>query len=238
MHSSAKRNLKRFFETYFQYYDKPTILEIGSLCLGNQWNVKELKNEMNINFEYIGVDTKAGKNVNMVLKDSYSFELIQDSSIDIAISTSTFEHIEFFWLSYLEILRVLKPNGLFYLNAPSNGDYHSWPVDCWRFYPDSGIALINWAKKNQYNPILLESFVSKQYLENGWNDFVAVTLKDASFEKKYTNKIINKYKNYYNGHTNNQKILNFQNKTEDHLNFAYRFIYKLRKKLQKMGFLN
>ena len=26
----------------------------------------------------------------------------------------------------------------------SNGDYHSWPVDCWRFYPDSGIALINW----------------------------------------------------------------------------------------------
>mgnify|MGYP002526212509 CR=1 FL=1 len=77
---------------------------------------------MNIDFEYIGVDMKEGKNVNIVLKDAYKFESIQNSSIDIAISTSTFEHTEFFWLSYLEILRVLKPNGIFYLNVPSNGD--------------------------------------------------------------------------------------------------------------------
>ena len=66
MLSSAKRNLQRFFETYFHYYDKPTILEIGSLCLGNQWNMKKLRNEMNVDFKYIGVDMKEGNNVNIV----------------------------------------------------------------------------------------------------------------------------------------------------------------------------
>ena len=30
---------------------------------------------------------------------------------------------------------------LFYLNAPSNGEFHRYPVDCWRFYPDAGGAL-------------------------------------------------------------------------------------------------
>ena len=31
---------------------------------------------------------------------------------------------------------MLRPAGLFYLNAPSNGDFHRYPVDCWRIMPD------------------------------------------------------------------------------------------------------
>jgi hypothetical protein len=60
---------------------------------------------------------------------------------------------------FIEIQRVLKPEGLFYLNAPSNGTYHRYPVDCWRFYPDSGVALSHWGQKNGYNTQLIESFV-------------------------------------------------------------------------------
>ena len=45
-----------------------------------------------------------------------------NNSIDIVVSISTFEHTEFFWETFLEILRVLKPNGLFFLNAPSFAD--------------------------------------------------------------------------------------------------------------------
>jgi SAM-dependent methyltransferase len=65
-----------------------------------------------------------------------------DGSVDVVLSSSCFEHSEFFWLLFLEILRVLRPEGLFYLNAPSNGPFHRYPVDCWRFYPDSGNALV------------------------------------------------------------------------------------------------
>ena len=109
-------------------------------------------------------------------------------------------------------------------------------MDCWRFYPDSGIALVNWAKKNNFNSLLLESFISKQYLENGWNDFVAVTLKDASFKKNYPTRITHKYRNFYNAHNDNLTILNYQNKSEDQSNIGYKLFYKVRKKLQKMGF--
>ena len=58
-----------------------------------------------------------------------------------------------------EALRVLKPTGLLYINAPSNGAYHRYPVDCWRFYPDSGVALQNWGNRSGYECALLEFFI-------------------------------------------------------------------------------
>jgi hypothetical protein len=83
-----------------------------------------------------------------------------------------------FWILFLEIIRILKPNGLFYLNAPSNGMFHRYPVDCWRFYPDSGNALIEWGKRNGQNITLIESFISLQTggseAEYHWNDYVAI----------------------------------------------------------------
>ena len=53
----------------------------------------------------------------------------------------TFEHIEYFWITILEIWRVLKPGGIVCIIAPSAGNQHRFPVDCWRFYPDGFTAL-------------------------------------------------------------------------------------------------
>ena len=50
-------------------------------------------------------------------------------------------HIEFFWLTWLEMARILKPGGLIFLVAPSRGPEHRYPQDCWRFYPDGYRAL-------------------------------------------------------------------------------------------------
>ena len=52
------------------------------------------------------------------------------------ISGQTFEHVEFFWLSLPEMVRVVRPGGLICIVAPSRGPEHRYPVDCWRFYPD------------------------------------------------------------------------------------------------------
>ena len=171
MHSSAILNLEKFFSIYLKNFDNPKILDFGSQSLSDHIGSRVLLDKMNIDYEYTGVDIEKGNNVDIVLEDPYSFKEIPDSTYDVIISTSVFEHVEFFWLTYLEILRILKPKGIFYFNVPSNGDFHRWPHDCWRFYPDSGNALINWAKRNNFNPILLESYVSKQYLECGWNDY-------------------------------------------------------------------
>src|SRR3546814_4044367 len=106
-------------------------------------------------------------------------------------SSSCMEHSEFFWVLFLEMLRIVKPSGLIYLNVPSNGSFHRYPVDCWRFYPDSGSALAKWGKHNGYPVALLESFIGRQ--DGGpWNDAVAVFVRDEAFAKDYPARMLDK----------------------------------------------
>ena len=64
-----------------------------------------------------------------------------DGHYDALISGQAFEHVKFFWLTWMEMVRTLKPGGFIFLIAPSRGPEHRYPVDCWRFYPDSYRAL-------------------------------------------------------------------------------------------------
>ena len=84
--------------------------------------------------EVIGVDIRAGHNVDLVMKKPYRVPLRSDS-VDVVVSGQVFEHIPFFWASALEIARLLKPGGVFLMSVPSRGRPHT-PVDCWRYYPD------------------------------------------------------------------------------------------------------
>ncbi len=235
MHSSSLRNLERFYKTYLQNLDNPNILDIGGTKLSDHKTGLDVIRKINGNFNYKTVDIKDDPSVDIVLKNPYSFDEIKENSIDIVVSISTFEHVEFFWLTYLQILRVLKPHGIFYMNAPSNGIFHRWDQDCWRFYPDSGIALKNWGKHNNYNNSLLESFTTKKYLEGGWNDYNVVFLKDKKYINKYPHRIIEKIDDFYNGIKNDdfENLINRQQKTEDQVNFGYKFWYKFNKKFQK-----
>jgi SAM-dependent methyltransferase len=240
MHSSAKRNLERFFKTYYE--NKNSVLEVldlGSQSLNKDWaTCKSILETSDLKFNYTGADIEAGLNVDLVIKQIYSFKEIPSNKYDVVTATSVFEHVEFFWLTYLEILRVLKPGGLFYMNTPSNGDFHRWPVDCWRFYPDSSNALVNWGNKNNYNSVLLESFTAKQFLECGWSDNVAIILKDKANINNFNSRMIHQYKNFTNGIDDQKKLYNFSNKTEDHSNYGYRFYYRIRKKLQKLKLID
>ena len=242
MHSSAKRNFERFIKTYRENFkkDQPLeVLDIGSQSLNKNWvTIKSLLKDSNLQFNYTGADLEKGLNVDIILKDIYSFNEIVSGKYDLVTATSVFEHIEFFWLTYLEILRVLKPQGILYLNTPSNGDFHRWPVDCWRFYPDSGNALVKWGNKNGYNSVMLETYTSSQYLECGWSDQVSIILKSKLHINDFKKKIIHKYKNFSNGMDESKEIYQFSNKTEDQKNFGYRFYYKIRKKLQKLKIID
>lgn len=214
MHDTSLINAKLFFDTYqndIRSISKNTkLIEIGSQDVNG--SIRQVSPP---DFEYIGLDFVHGKGVDLILDDPYRLPF-EDGTIDVCVSNSCFEHSEFFWLTYLEIMRVLKPTGLFYLNAPSNGAYHRYPVDCWRFYPDSGHALVNWGKANKINGCLLESYTGYQ-VSDIWNDFVAIFLKDASFENKFNNRItdvIDRFDNGWNSKLSGN-ILNYQLLPED-----------------------
>ena len=180
MHPSAMENGKRFFSTYAKHKESGLVVDIGSQNVNGS-----LKEVMPDRFRYLGLDFKEANNVDIVLDDPYQIPLESDS-VDILVSSSCLEHSEFFWLTFLEMVRVTKPDGLIYLNAPSGGPHHAFPVDCWRFRLDASMALMNWANHNGYNTILLEAFVDSAPV---WHDMVAIYIKDKDLSHLYPDRI-------------------------------------------------
>jgi len=122
-----------------RYVDKShhmKVVDIGSYDVNGSY--KPIFGSNNI--KYIGIDMQEGPNVDIVLKSHYKFPIRSDS-IDLVISGQTFEHVEFFWLTWIEMVRITKPGGMIFLIAPSRGPEHRYPQDCWRFYPDGYRAL-------------------------------------------------------------------------------------------------
>lgn len=194
MHDTALHNNKLFFDTYAKAFPAfgVKVVEIGSQDVNGS-----IRSNCPSTFEYIGVDFVDGNGVDVILEDPYSLPF-ETASTDIVLSSSCFEHSEMFWVLFLEIMRILKPDGLFYLNVPANGEFHQYPVDCWRFYPDSGRALVTWAKRNGMNPALLESYTSLQ-VGDIWNDFVAIYVKDENQAIRYPKRILHSKSDAFNG---------------------------------------
>ncbi len=196
MHATAEANARRFFETYVNQVQNPTIAEIGSQIGGNgrEFNIRSLAPPGS---KYIGIDLEKMPGVDIILEDPYKFP-IEDNSVDFIVSSSCFEHIEFFWLTFLEAIRILKPTGVLYINAPSIGAFHRYPMDYWRFFPDSAHSLSNWGIRNGYNCGVLEQYTSNK--ENDiWSDHISVYIKDKNYISNYPNKILNTFGSYTNG---------------------------------------
>jgi SAM-dependent methyltransferase len=80
-----------------------------------------------------------------IVVTGYSWPL-DDESFDVVVCGQMLEHDRFFWLTLSNIARVLRPGGWLLLIVPSAGHEHRFPVDCWRFLPDSVAAMADWAK--------------------------------------------------------------------------------------------
>ena len=209
MHISALKIAKTFFDVYASGLTNATVVDIGAQNVNGS-----IKDVTPVHLKYVGVDFVAGPGVDVILDDPYKLPF-DNESVDIIVSSSCFEHSEMFWILFLELLRVLKPSGLLYINVPSNGNVHRYPVDCWRFYPDSGQALVNWARKNSYEPLLLESFIGAQD-GDAWNDFAAVFVKNQSYASGYSRRMVDVKSDFTNGLlAGNEELIKFEALTED-----------------------
>ena len=144
MHLSSLQNMARFREKYLSDCAGTTltILDLGSTEMGACYRpIFE-----NPSWKYIGADLESGPNVNLVLSHPYHWKEVRSGSVDVLVSGQVLEHVEFFWITMLEISRVLKPGGLACIVVPSGGEEHRYPLDCWRFYPDGMNALAGFAR--------------------------------------------------------------------------------------------
>jgi SAM-dependent methyltransferase len=193
MHPSALRTAQLFSQVYCSRSDY-TLVELGSQTVLGQPSLRPVFVGAS---RYIGLDCCEGDGVDVVMDDSYAIPL-DDETADVVISSSCLEHADFFWISFLEMVRILKRDGILYINAPSNGEFHRHPVDCWRFYPDSGLALQKWARHNGMSLTMLESFTCNQQ-GDAWNDFVAVFCKGDAPPQGCSERIIDRISEFTNG---------------------------------------
>jgi len=145
VHKNSIRIMKYFIRKYVG--DKNQIvLDIGSRVV----NSRRLGCYRNL-FEndlckYIGIDIINGENVDMVVSDNkFPFK---DGEVDVVVSGSTFEHVEYPWELIKEMTRVLKKGGLCCIVVPYSGGEHKIPFDTYRYFPDGMIALAKWAGLN------------------------------------------------------------------------------------------
>lgn len=191
MHDSALRIGELVMQTYCDL-PKARVLEIGSMDVNGS-----LREFAKPSTQYVGVDLEEGPAVDVVVKPGEKLPF-EDFSFDLIMASSAFEHDPRFWETFLEMCRVARPGGHIYVNAPSNGGVHRYPLDCWRFYPDAGVALVEYAAHRQVKVDLVESFVGKRYSDtwDGWNDFVAIFRRGPSKAAMNKNFVYKRYPSY------------------------------------------
>jgi SAM-dependent methyltransferase len=141
MHQTSYNKMNDFVQQYLNGNQALSILDLGSQDVNGCY--RPLFDHPG--WTYRGVDLAPGPNVDLVLTNPYDWKEIGSHTIDVVISGQAFEHIKYFWVTMLEISRVLKTDGLCCIIAPSAGYEHRYPVDCWRFYSDGFTALAEYA---------------------------------------------------------------------------------------------
>ena len=136
--------------------DNFSILDVGSYDVNGNLRdiIKTSMFSSNRNYSYVGMDRVSGPNVDIVFENDWP---VMNETFDIVISSSCFEHDDFFWETFLLLSRSLTPGGWLHITVPSTGSYHGYPGDNWRFYNDSAVALTKWANKNKEDMILIHS---------------------------------------------------------------------------------
>jgi SAM-dependent methyltransferase len=183
MHETSYRNMIYFVKNHLtERSGKPLkILDIGSRDVNGTFRPLFQKP----GWTYTGLDMEPGENVDIVVRQLYRWKQVRSNSFDVVISGSTFEHVEYFWITMMEIERVLKYDGLFCLIVPSSGPEHKYPLDCWRFYPDGLRALARFAFLEILEVHLASERTMESVAPDQWNDCQLIAKKNKhSFLKR------------------------------------------------------
>lgn len=91
----------------------------------------------------------------------YDWSSVPKKYFDAVISGQAFEHDLYFWKTTENIKNVIKKEGLVIIIVPTKGDYHQYPIDCYRFYPDSALVFAD--------------ILNADIIEVIWNNILATT---------------------------------------------------------------
>mgnify|MGYP001591398156 FL=1 len=123
-----------FFLEFIKSHDGPfkKMLDVGSLNVnGDSGTIKEFVPK---DCEYMGIDMREGKNVDVVLNGHDLYAYFKEPIFDLITCFDTLEHDDKFWLTVENMREVLVPGGWLIIGVPSRyTPLHEHPSDYWRF---------------------------------------------------------------------------------------------------------
>jgi SAM-dependent methyltransferase len=181
------RKMQAFRDTYLV---GPTrVLDVGAMAHENdEIGYRELFG--GTDYDYVGLDVAPGKNVDIAVADPFSWVEVRDESYDAVICGQVFEHNPYPWITMAEIARVLRPGGFFAMVAPSRGSVHRYPLDCWRFYPDSGAALCSYVGLRSLESFVEPSDDGRTINGAAWGDFFVVAQRPSELDLDHLRRVV------------------------------------------------
>ena len=120
--------------------DQFAVLELGT----HRWK-KEKPTHKKALFpkasKYVMTDFLAGDDVDVVADAHELSRVFGEASFDLVIAHSVFEHLERPWIAAEEILNILKPGGLFWIQTHQSFPVHGFPSDYFR-YTTEGLKVL------------------------------------------------------------------------------------------------
>lgn len=138
MHESTYREMERFAKSLPA--GPLRIADVGSYDVNGTYK-RIFQRE---GWSYVGLDVSAGPNVDVVLSGEVEWRNVEDESFDVVVSGQVLEHTRFPWLFVRELARIAKHGAPICIIAPYQWEYHPYPIDCWRVFPDGLRAVMEY----------------------------------------------------------------------------------------------
>ena len=136
MHDSSYQLCQKFVNAYAPF-TQMKIADVGSQDVNGTYR------SLFPDSQYTGFDICSGPGVDVVIESNDEWNLTdeQKNSYDVVISGQVLEHVQRPWIWIRNVAQLCKPGGIIWICAPNSWDFHEFPIDCWRVWPDGMRAL-------------------------------------------------------------------------------------------------
>ena len=136
MHESTYKAMEEFAKTL---PETPLVIaDVGSQDVNGTYRPIFRKD----GWKYVGLDLAAGRNVDVVLQSEYDWSNVSTESFDVVVSGQTLEHTRNPFKFVKELVRIAKRGAIMCVIAPYQWEFHPFPIDCWRVFPDGMRAVM------------------------------------------------------------------------------------------------
>lgn len=138
MHASSNDLMRNFIREHLAERETLSIADVGSYNVNGTYRPLFDKP----GWAYSGFDLSEGPNVDHVLDCERDIADEHRRRFDVVISGQTMEHVRRPWLWMQGVAQLAIPGGLVFVIAPNTFQFHEYPIDCWRVWPDGMRAVM------------------------------------------------------------------------------------------------